>query len=278
MTLNVGQIQDWVYDNYQAAYVIGTGILTLAAFAAMPEHLRNAKAFAGGYLAITALGALMEPCVDVESSVYGQVLSRGTDAEMKIALTFDDGPNPVNTPHVLDVLKEEGVKATFFCVGQQALNYPKLVKRIFDEGHLVGSHTFSHRNLLGCTPEESYKEIAFGIMAVSSVLNAPVTYFRPPYGMRWPWTMQQSEAMGQTAVLWSNCPRDWQLPGADVIAGRVIKKAGPGHIVLLHDGGGDRLQTIYALPEIIRTLRARGFSFVRADELSPCRQLPVSRQ
>ena len=92
-------------------------------------------------------------------------------------------------------------------------------------------------------------------------------WFRPPYGMRYPWTLLQARQSGLSSVTWSNCPRDWLMPGAKVIARRIINSAQPGDIVLLHDGGGDRSQTLLAVCFVIRYLRSRGYSFVRVDEL-----------
>ncbi len=259
------QVQDWVYDNYQAAYVIGTGAIALCGWLADPK--KRAGRALGIYAGVLAAGAVMEPCVNVTSQKYGPVLARASTARRVAALTFDDGPSAQNTGKLLDVLKEEGVKATFFCVGHNALRYPDLVKRMESEGHLVGSHTYSHRNLLACTPKKSCLEIEKGIEAVESVLGHYPRWFRPPYGMRYPWTLLEARNLGQTAVLWSNCPRDWQRPGADVIASRVVNRMTPGDIVLLHDGGGDRAQTIFAVKVIIRALRAKGYEFVRADEM-----------
>lgn len=259
-------IKDWVYDNYQIAYVVGTGLLACGVWALWPGK-RSWGALVGGYAAVLGIGAAWEPCVDVESSIYGKVLSHGRRDELKIALTFDDGPHPENTPLILDVLARFNVKATFFCVGEEVKKYPDLVRRIKNEGHLLGSHTLSHRNLLSCSLSETKRQIGGGIEALRAVLGEELAYFRPPYGMRYPWSMWQSERLAQRAVLWSNCPRDWQLPGSDLIAHRVIRRAKAGDIVLLHDGGGDRRQTAQALPKIIETLRERGFSFVRVDGL-----------
>ena len=259
------KIQDWVYDNYQAAYVIGTGVLTLCGWLADPKR-RTGRAL-GIYAGVLAAGAVMEPCVNVTSQKYGPVLAKASTVRRVAALTFDDGPSAQNTAALLDVLKEEDAKATFFCVGENALRYPDLVKRIESEGHLVGSHTYSHRNLLACTPSKSWQEIETGIEAVETVLGHYPRWFRPPFGMRYPWTLLEARNLGQTAVLWSNCPRDWQCPGADVIARRVVSRIAPGDIILLHDGGGDRSQTISAVRTIIKALRAKGYEFVRADEL-----------
>ena len=260
-------LRDWVYDNYEAAYCLGTGALTLGAWLMDSKRNERKAAYVSGYMGILALGALLEPCVNVTSSLYGDVLSHGSRSSKKVALTFDDGPHRHNTPEVLKVLEEEGVKASFFCVGQNAFDYPWLIKDIQKAGHLVGSHSFIHRNFLACTPRKAEEEILEGSLVLEAILNDKIRYYRPPYGTRYPWNIKYGESLRMRAVLWSNSPRDWQRPGAGIIAERVINSAKPGDIVLLHDGGGDRSQTVKALPTIIGNLRSRGFEFVRVDEL-----------
>lgn len=261
------KLRNWVHENYHTAYVLGTGAIAAGIWALLPPKFRTLKLLGGGYAACLALGAALEPCVNFRSSLYGPVISHGSRSEPKFAFTFDDGPHPDNTPKILDILAKENIKASFFCVGENALLYPELIKRIKDEGHLLGSHSFSHKNLMACTPSESLEQIRRGIEAVSRVSGQPCRYIRPPYGMRYPWTLRQAYSLGQQVVLWSNWPRDWQLPGEDVIIERVVSEVQYGDIVLLHDGGGDRTQTVLALPVIIGKLRECGFSFVRVDEL-----------
>lgn len=258
-------IRDWVYENYEASYIIGVGALALIAWTLDPK--KRTKYALGAFASAVALGTALEPCVNVKSQTYGPILAYGSGKEPLIALTFDDGPSKY-TESLLDVLREENVKATFFCVGKNALEYPDMVRRARDEGHLVGSHTFSHVNLLQCTPQQSKHEIESGALAVSSILGERAIWFRPPYGMRYPWTLGQARSIGLSTVMWSNCPRDWQIPGEQVIAERIVKNVHNGDIVLLHDGGGERSQTIWAVRQVIRYLRAHGYRFVRVDELT----------
>ncbi|MDO5295679.1 MAG: polysaccharide deacetylase family protein [bacterium] len=255
---------DWVNENYEVSYIVGVGTLALTAWALDPKK-RSKRAW-GAFAAAVALGVALEPCVNVQSQTYGPVLSHGSRQSRQIALTFDDGPSEYTAP-LLDVLAEEGVKATFFCVGKNVLQHPDLVRRAHDEGHLVATHSYSHRNLLGCLPAASRREINAGAQALDKVLGYRPQWFRPPYGMRYPWTLLQARQAGLSTVLWSNCPRDWLKPGAKVIARRVISDLQPGDIVLLHDGGGDRSQTVVAVRFIIRYLSSQGYKFVRVDEL-----------
>ena len=258
-------LADWMNENYEASYVLGVGALSLAGWALDPKH--RGKRAAGLFAAAVALGIALEPCVNVQSQVYGPIVAYGSRNERCLALTFDDGPSEYTAP-LLDVLAQEEVKATFFCVGSQVQQYPGLVRRIAAEGHLIGTHSFSHRNLLGCLPAASRREIIGGAKALESVLGSYSPWFRPPYGMRYPWTLLQARQAGLTSVLWSNCPRDWLRPGAKVIARRVVETAKPGDIILLHDGGGDRSQTVLAVRMLVRCLKSQGYRFVRVDELS----------
>ena len=257
-------IRDWVYENYEASYVLGVGALALTGWAVDPKH--RGKYALGAFAAAVAVGAALEPCVNVESQAYGPIVAHGSRYAREIALTFDDGPSEY-TGALLDILAQEGVKATFFCVGKNVLERPKLVRRAVEEGHLVGTHSFSHKNLLGCLPAVSRAEIRAGAQTLEKVLGTRPLWFRPPYGMRYPWTLMQARSEGLSTALWCNCPRDWQCPGSKTIARRVINNLRFGDVVLLHDGGGDRSQTLEAVRCIIRVLRGRGYKFVRVDEL-----------
>jgi len=259
-------IRDWVHENYRLAYVLGTGLLALGAWAVDPEA--RVSLGLGAWATALALGAVLEPCVNVGSQLYGPVLSRGRTDRAVLALTFDDGPCPPQTTRILDVLAREKVQATFFCLGREVRRHPELVRRMAREGHLVGSHTENHCNLLFSTPGRSRREILEGHRSLALVLGRDPEWFRPPYGMRPPWTLNQARNLGMTTALWSNCPRDWQRPGAEVLARRVVDQARPGDVVLLHDGGGDRSQTVRALELLIPELRRKGFDFVRLDALS----------
>ena len=258
-------LRDWVHENYRTAFVLGTGALAVGAWLATPGR-RPGPALAG-WAAALALGAALAPCVDVESQACGPVLSRGETREPLLALTFDDGPTQPETAQLLDLLLEEGVPASFFCLGRQVRRNPDLVRRMAREGHLVGTHSDTHPNLLFCTPEHSWREIKRGALALAEVLGEEPTWFRPPYGMRYPWTLRQARNLGMKTALWSNCPRDWQRPGAEVLARRMVERARPGDLVLLHDGGGDRSQTVEALRLAIPALRQGGYRFVRVDAL-----------
>jgi peptidoglycan/xylan/chitin deacetylase (PgdA/CDA1 family) len=179
-----------------------------------------------------------------------------------VALTFDDGPDPVFTPKVLDVLSQYQVPATFFMIGWEAAASPDLVKRVVNDGHGVGSHTWSHADLT------RQNDVGLGIQVdktealLSSLTGWKVSCIRPPQGHQNPGLVRKLSDRGLTTVLWSTDTRDWTRPGTNTIVKRALANLSPGTIILLHDGGGDRRQTLAALPQIIESVRAQGYQLV----------------
>ncbi|MFJ1754731.1 polysaccharide deacetylase family protein [Kitasatospora sp. NPDC088134] len=185
-----------------------------------------------------------------------------------VALTFDDGPNPPYTGRVLDVLDRYGVPATFFCVGLHALAHRAELERMATAGHQIANHTWSHPYL----PDLSRSELVAQLERTDQALTAAVggegpRMFRPPYGGRTPQVLSWLRELDTTMVLWDVEPADWSMPGADAIAAAVLAQARPGALILLHDGGGDRSQTVAALPAVIEGLLDRGYGFARVDGL-----------
>jgi cellulose synthase/poly-beta-1,6-N-acetylglucosamine synthase-like glycosyltransferase/peptidoglycan/xylan/chitin deacetylase (PgdA/CDA1 family)/spore germination protein YaaH len=209
------------------------------------------------------------------------VIRRAGDAPGKIALTFDDGPDPDWTPQILDILKAKGVKASFFVIGTNAESYPDLVQRIVAEGHDIGNHTFTHPNL-GEFPDMLVKlEINANQRLIEALTGRSMRLFRAPYmGDTDPTTSDEivpieiAQSMGFTSVGVSVDPGDWQQPTSDEIAQRTLSQVNAsnpevrGNIILLHDSGGDRSATVAALPGLIDTLKAQGYSFVPVSELA----------
>jgi peptidoglycan/xylan/chitin deacetylase (PgdA/CDA1 family) len=205
--------------------------------------------------------------VEKELTKEGRCISHGSRDRPQIALTFDDGPHPTFTPRALDILERYGVTATFFCVGLHASGHPDLITRLSDAGHLLGNHTWSHAFL----PDLSRQQISDQIARTAEHLlpiQETTRLFRPPYGSRSSTILTWLAEMDVTTVLWDVEPFDWALPGAGEIARRVLGETKPGSIILLHDGGGDRSQTVDALPQIIEELLDRGYDFVTVDQLA----------
>ena len=193
--------------------------------------------------------------------------------EKVIALTFDDGPNEPYTSRVLQILRENGVRATFFLIGQNVEVFPKAAREIVKEGHAIGNHSYSHPFFLVMEPS-SYeeKQIALTDRILEKATGVRCTLFRPPRGFRTPWLLRVAAKCGLTSVGWSEDASDWNHVSSAQIAERIIKNARPGNIILLHDGlnlthGADRSETIKALPRIITGLKAQGYHFVTIPDL-----------
>lgn len=201
------------------------------------------------------------------SWIFGPALDRLPGAEHRVALTFDDGPNPRATPVILDVLRREGVHATFFVLGRHADRWPELVRRMADEGHQLGNHGYRHRKLHRRSPAYVRDDLSRGTAAIERASGGVrPTVFRAPHGFRNPWVTPIAASLGQRTIGWSLGVWDSARPGAGVIARRALDGVHAGSILLLHDGDGydaegDRMQTADALPIIINGLRARGLHF-----------------
>jgi peptidoglycan/xylan/chitin deacetylase (PgdA/CDA1 family) len=178
----------------------------------------------------------------------------------QVALTFDDGPNPWATPQLLDVLKKEKVKATFFVVGSMADHYRSLVRREVAEGMAVGDHSWSHPHLAG--RDAGYVSTQLGqTRDLLTRLGADATVFRPPYGSYNASVVQIAAGMHMRTVIWTVDPADYRRPPPDVIVRRVMNQLRPGAIILMHDGGGDRTNTVAAVKMLIEQIRKRGYGF-----------------
>jgi len=178
-----------------------------------------------------------------------------------IAFTFDDGPSAF-TPQILSVLQQDGVHATFFCVGQQVQASPGLVRETSQAGDVIGNHTWSHPNLTLLAPSQIRWQLSRTSAAIQRATGVSPTLFRPPYGAINATVRETAEQLGLRPVLWSVDSLDWERPGVTTLVSNVLKNAKSGSIVLMHDGGGDRSETVQALPHISSGLRQHGFVFV----------------
>jgi peptidoglycan-N-acetylglucosamine deacetylase len=208
-----------------------------------------------------------------------RVLYRGVTDFRTVALTFDDGPDERFTPQILEILRREGVKATFFLVGEQTVKFPNLVKLIAEEGHEIGSHAFRHRHAFLRTPVGVIRDTLRAKRELERLTGKPLHYYRSPWGaMNWA-VAYICGRLNLRLVFWSVRAIDW-LPGyyADDVVYRVVHAAHPGAIILCHDAGGAEnapLNTISALPTMIRQLRSLGFTFSTVGELDFARQMKI---
>ncbi|MFQ5652095.1 MAG: polysaccharide deacetylase family protein [bacterium] len=188
-----------------------------------------------------------------------------------IALTFDDGPQPVYTPQLLQVLEKHKVAATFFLIGQHIEAHSELAQQIVGAGHEVANHTFTHPLMWRLSDQEMVEEINRTDQLLRRLNGAGPRFLRPPMGLFSRRVLDIVEQTGYKAVVGDVYPRDPHLPGRERIVSRVLKRVRNGSIIILHDGGNshdiDRSQTVWAVDQLIPQLRARGFEFETLSKL-----------
>ena len=187
--------------------------------------------------------------------------------EMKIALTFDDGPAANTTPEILDILNEFGIKATFFVVGKNCEENPEILKRIADEGHEIGNHTYSHLNLTNVSKRCITNEVRKTEDIISDITGIKTNLFRPPGGVYSDMIAQTCDSLGYWAILWSVDTVDWRKPDAEKITRTVVDNASSGVIILCHDYIAGKSKTPAALRMFIPRLIEQGYVFVTVSEL-----------
>lgn len=235
---------------------------------------------ATGLAATTAFGAGYP-----RSHLFGPIVWQ-TQAANKLALTFDDGPNPSITPKLLDLLAKHNARATFFLVGKFVRDCPDLTKAIAAQGHLIGNHTDTHPNLLFCGRRETREELQRCSAAIQEATWAAPRWFRPPFGVRSPWLIEIAQQQGLRTAMWTHLPGDWRVKPSQWLIERLspiasaaqanlsnAQKGAPatGAVICLHDGNyaqqnGDRRHTLEALQHWLPRWRDLGREFVTMDE------------
>jgi peptidoglycan/xylan/chitin deacetylase (PgdA/CDA1 family) len=195
-----------------------------------------------------------------EAAAPGLAVQTDTDTK-RIALTFDDGPHSVYTEQLLDGLAERNVKATFFLLGENIEGREDIVKRIQEEGHLIGSHTYYHVDISRLEQEEACLEIERAVEAVTDITGEEVEYIRPPFGN---WNRELESSVCMIPVFWSLDTRDWMTRNADQIVQKVVTDVEENDIILMHDSYDS---TVKAALRVIDLLQAQGYEFVTADQL-----------
>jgi len=227
-------------------------------------------------IAVLLLGAWFAwACVWPYSTFFRPVLMRGPADGKRVTLTFDDGPSEQFTAQVLDILREQGVPATFFVCGRNVEARPDLLRRIVAEGHAVGNHTYSHPFVCFKSQRRIAEEIDRTQTIIEGVTGARPCVFRPPYGARWFGLVPTLLERGMRMVLWSAAGYDWKK-GAAGITRAALRGLKPGAVILLHDGREtrpptevDRSPTVQALPAIIEGARQRGYTFAPLRDFLP---------
>ena len=191
----------------------------------------------------------------------GGALDPYKELSKKVALTFDDGPDPYYTELLLDGLKERGVHATFFVTGVHAEQNPKIIARMYAEGHLIGNHTYSHIQLKISNREKYKEELAKTSRIIREITGESVLFVRPTYGT---WDKKLEKELDMLPVMWTVDPRDWCQSSADCIAQSVVKKVKEGDIILLHDQYDP---SVKAALLIVDELKKQGYEFVTVEEM-----------
>ncbi len=233
---------------------------------------------------LTLLGAALAVCLSVawavlyyltyavRSQVLGKTIWSGNARNNSVALTFDDGPAP-DTLEILDILRDENVKATFFLIGKQVEKYPEIAKRITDENHQIGNHSYSHSIFLFCGADKTSRELEKTQEIIKEATGITPKLARPPCGVRSPAYFAAAEELGLQTVQWSDAGFDWKKITAERIARNVLETVQGNSIVLLHDGDSsgksNRQATVKALPLILQGLKEKGLRVAPLDRMCP---------
>jgi peptidoglycan-N-acetylglucosamine deacetylase len=252
-------------------FLAGAMLLAAAGFALWPRGgrapARLGQAAPIRRMPVRPLPALPDALGKLRAALpVSEGVAHGSPARRMVALTFDDGPSG-RTPAILRVLANHRARATFFVVGRATRGLEPVLRRIVASGNELADHTYSHANLLALRPAGRLRELRWTRSLLEDATGVPPRFFRPPDGATGPAVNRLGRQLGLVPVLWSVDSRDWQMPGTKAIVRRVLAHIRPGSIALFHDGGGDRQETLRALPAILRALERRHLQPVTLSRL-----------
>ena len=232
--------------------------------------ISTAAAFSAGYQSMAPTGQW-----------YGPTFTGLPNGSRQIALTYDDGPNDPHTLRLLDALAAHQVYATFFLIGDYVRQRPEIVREIVQAGHAVGNHTMSHPLLIFKSEVGIRREISECCTALQEAVGEHSNLFRPPFGGRRPAVLRVARELGLEPVMWNISGHDWNAPSAETIERNVAKKIHGGDVMLLHDGGHDRMgadraRTVIATDRMISRYKAEGYEFVTIPQMM--RKTAISKQ
>jgi peptidoglycan-N-acetylglucosamine deacetylase len=205
--------------------------------------------------------AMRPPRREQPRLAYGQAMHTVRDGPKVVALTIDDGPSPVYTPQVLRILRQYGITASFSMIGRNAATFPGVARQVAAAGHMIVNHTWDHDNLSYLSPVAVRDEIARATDAIHAATGERPGMFRAPYGVWPPAVFSYCAEAGLTPLAWSVDPRDWSRPGVRAIIRDIVTDTRTGSIILEHDGGGNRSQTVAALKIWLPRLLNAGYQF-----------------
>lgn len=234
-----------------------------------------------GSVIVACSGVVAYAATYPRSQLFGATL-RYTNSPRKLAITFDDGPNPALTPKLLDLLEKHNARATFFVIGRYVRECPALVKETAARGHLIANHTETHPNLFWLSPAAVRAELRQCHEAIRATLGYAPKWFRPPFGFRNPWVVTAAAELSMRTVMWTLLPGDWKPRPLDKLIGNlhpiathaqenVSNPRSTGDVLCLHDGGhralnADRTNTLRALEHWLPRWRDVGLEFVTIEE------------
>ena len=263
----------WVLVAFGGVLITATAAAAVAAVAGWSDQEPYGGTVPSGALARTASGRAAAPRRHASMTsrqgrarpLDGEVPARPVfyvdDGPKTVALTIDDGPSPPYTGQVLQVLEQYRVKATFSMVGKNVARYPGVAREVAGAGHLIVNHTWSHADLATLPVAAMQGEVSRAAAEIHAATGQQPTLFRAPYGAWSPALLRYCAAQGLTPLDWSVDPRDWARPGVTAIAANILRSTRSGSIILEHDGGGDRSQTVAALKIVLPRLLEKGFRF-----------------
>ena len=210
---------------------------------------------------------LKNPNVNLPSSFGGRTVTHrsGPSSQPYVAMTFDDGPHPQNTPRLLNMLRDRNIKATFYVIGSCVDRHPHIVRRIVAEGHEIGNHTYTHRKLTSLGSSDVRTEMSKTQSAIVRAAGVKPRTMRPPYGaLRTDQRNTIFSEFGYPTIMWSVDPQDWKRPGPSVVCSRILSSSRNGSIILAHDL---HKPTVDAMPRTFDGLLAKGFKFITVSQM-----------
>ncbi len=234
-----------------------------------PKELDNDFELAGGSERDNR-GFPQREILDLTSMFPKLFYREGSTKEKRIALSFDDGPDSMYTPQILDILNEQKIKGTFFLIGKRAALFPDVVKRMVQEGHIVGNHTLNHPNIMKLNKEQTDKEILGSEEALLALIGYRTSLFRSPYGSLDPEKVRDIEALNYKIIAWNVDSLDWKSLTAEQVKSNILENVKAGSIILQHSSGSAKENltgSVAALKDIIVTLKKDGYKFVTIPEL-----------
>jgi peptidoglycan/xylan/chitin deacetylase (PgdA/CDA1 family) len=205
------------------------------------------------------------------NQLYGRTFTGLPAGTRKLALTYDDGPNDSYTLQLLEVLARHQVRATFFMIGRHVTAQSQIARAVAEDGHQIGNHTYTHPNLIFCSPAQVREQIAACERALTDAVGEHARWFRPPYGGRRPDVLHACRRAGLEPIMWRASSHDWSLASAEAIDRKVMRQIRGGDVILMHDGGPtpgtDRSKTVQATDVLIRRLKADGYEFTTIGEM-----------